>query len=87
MLALTNNVSCVTGALLVAEMLEETNKAYGTPVLVSENAYNQPDVKEKVLFRLVDYTFIERDLGRWRVNICSFMRSPTAYFHIFKKQK
>ena len=66
MLSLTNNVSCATVPSDTAEMLEDINKAYGTPVLVSENTYNQPDVTEKVLFRLVDYTFIERDLGRWR---------------------
>ena len=64
LLSLTNNVSCVTGALATAEMLEAINKTYGTHVLVSENTYHQPDVKEKVLFRLVDYTFLEPDLDR-----------------------
>ena len=71
-------MSYVTGALSTAGMLEEINKHYGTLILVSENTYNQPDVKEKVLFRLVDYTVIEPDLDRWRANTCSFMFSPTA---------
>ena len=75
LLSLTNNVSCVTGALATAEKLENINKTYGTLVLVSENTYNQPHVKERVLFRLVDYAFVEPDLDRWRANTCSFMCS------------
>jgi len=52
------------GALSTAGMLEETNKAYGTLILVSQHTYNQSTVKDKVLFRLVDYTCIEPDLDR-----------------------
>ena len=80
-------MSYVAGALSTAGMLEETNKAYGTLILVSKHTYHQSTVKEKVLFRLVDYTFIEPDLDRWRANTCSFMCSPTAYFHILKTKK